>query len=95
VTRTTLICVSDDDRRRLFADQKPLLEIELAHALNGRSVAGHVVDLGSIPQKSLCTGTFEAEGIDYDVATGILRVEIVQPGSCVIHTTVYEYAHKR
>jgi hypothetical protein len=95
VTGTTLICVSDDDRRKLFANQKPLLEIELTHALNGRNVAGRVVDLGSIPQKGMCTGTFEAEGIDYDVATGILRVEIVPPGSCIIHTTVYEYAHRR
>jgi hypothetical protein len=94
VTGRTLICVSDDDRRRLFANQKPLLEIELVHALKGKNVVGHVVDLGSIPQKSTCTGTFEAEGIDYAVATGILRVEIIQPGSCVIHTTVYEYKHK-
>ncbi len=78
----------------MFANQKPLLEIELAHALSGRNVAGHVVDLGSIPQKSTCTGTFEAEGIDYDVATGILRVEIVPPGAGILHPTVYNYAHR-
>ena len=94
VRSTTLICVSDDDRRKLFSDEKPLLEVVLAHPLNGKSVAGHVVDLGSIPHKSTCGGTFEAEGIDYDVATGILRVEIIQPGSCIIHTTVYEYVQR-
>jgi hypothetical protein len=93
-TRTTLICASDDDRRKLFANEKPLLEIELAHALEGGSVAGHVVDLGSIPQQSRCTGTFEAEGVDYDVATGVLRVEIIQPGACIIKTTVYKYVRQ-
>jgi hypothetical protein len=94
-TRTTLICVSDDDSRTLFANEKPLLEIELAHALNGDSVKGHVVDLGPIPQRSTCTGTFEAEGVDFDVATGILRVEVVAPGKCVLTTKIYEYAHSR
>jgi hypothetical protein len=95
ITKTTLICASDDDSRKLFTNEKPLLEVQLAHALHGRSVRAHVVDLGSIPQRSRCTGTFEAEGVDYDVATGILRVEIIQPGSCVITTTVYEYERDR
>ena len=90
-TTTTLICASDDDSRKLFANEKPLLEIEVAHPLRGGSVTGHVVDLGSIPQRSTCTGTFEAEGVDYDVATGVLRVEIIQPGACIIKTTVYKY----
>ena len=88
---TTLICASDDDSRKLFANQKPLLEVVLPHALRGATVTGHVIDLGSIPQESTCTGTFEAEGVDYAVATGTLRVEIIQPGSCILHTTVYEY----
>ena len=50
-----------------------------------------MVDLGSIPQVSSCPGTFEAEGVDFDVTTGILRVEVIQPGSCILMTTVYEY----
>ena len=94
-TKTTLICASDDDSRKLYTNEKPLLEVDLAHALHGGSVAGHVVDLGPIPQHSTCSGTFEAEGVDYDVATGILRVEIIQPGACIIHTTIYEYVHDR
>jgi hypothetical protein len=93
-TKTTLICASDDDRRELFTNEKPLLEVELAHPLRGGSVHGHVVDLGSIPQRSKCKGTFEAEGVDYVTASGILRVEIIQPTPCLIHTTVYEYARK-
>ena len=92
-SKTTLICASDDDSLKLFTNQKPLLEVVLPHALNGTTVAGHVVDLGSIPQRSTCSGTFEAEGVDYAAASGTLRVEIIQPGSCIVHTTIYEYTH--
>lgn len=90
-SRTTLLCASDDSTAKLFSNDKPLLQVTLPHALDGRTVTGHVVDLGSIPQHSTCTGSFEAEGVDYDTATGIFRVEIIQPGSCILHTTVYEY----
>ncbi len=51
-----------------------------------------MTDLGPIPQSdSICSGGFEAEGLDYDPATGVLRVEVVQPGICAVVTTVYEY----
>ena len=91
VTPVRLICASDDDSRTLFPNEKPLLEIDLPRSLHGTSVKGHVVDLGSIPQESSCSGTFEAEGVDFDASTGILRVEIIQPGACILTTTVYEY----
>lgn len=92
VNATKLICASDDNSQTLFPEQKPLLEVDLAHAVTGGDVAGHVVDLGPIPQtNSICSGTFESEGVDYDVNTGILRVEIIQPSICAIVTTVYEY----
>ena len=80
VTSVKLICASDDDSRTLFRNEKPLVEVDLATSLQDGSVTGHVVDLGSIPQESSCSGTFEAEGIDYDVSTGILRVEIIPAG---------------
>ncbi|HZU58836.1 MAG TPA: hypothetical protein VFA06_23350 [Actinocrinis sp.] len=92
VTATKLICSSDDSSQSLFPDPKPLLEVDLAHAPTGGDVTGHVTDLGPIPQtNSICSGSFEAEGLDYDPTTGILRVEVVQPGVCVVATTVYEY----
>jgi len=59
--------------------------------VSGSTVSGHVIDLGSIPQQSAGSGKFEAEGVDYDPAAGILRVEMVQPGICEVATTVYEY----
>lgn len=91
VTATELICASDDSSESVFANQFPLLEVTLAAPLNGATVAGTVTDLGSIPQSSDCSGTFEPEGVDYDTATGVLRVEITQPGVCEVATTVYEY----
>jgi hypothetical protein len=91
VTAVRLICASDDDSRTLFPNQKPLLEVDLPHHLSGRTLTGHVVDLGAIPQQSTCSGTFEAEGVDFDSSSHILRVEVIQPGSCILKTTVYEY----
>jgi hypothetical protein len=92
VTATRLICASDDNSRSLFPERKPLLQVDLARSLTGGDVAGHVTDLGPIPQaNTICSGTFEAEGVDYDPSTGILRVEIIQPGVCEVATTVYEY----
>jgi hypothetical protein len=86
-----LICASDDDSESLFPNQKPLLEVTLPGPLRGANVKAHVIDLGSIPQQSTCSGTFEAEGVDFDTSTGTLRVEVIQPGSCILMTTVYEY----
>jgi hypothetical protein len=91
VAPARLICASDDDSKTLFPNEKPLLQVTLPRALHGRSVKAAVVDLGSIPQLSTCTGTFEAEGVDFDVSTGTLRVEVIQPGSCILKTTVFEY----
>ena len=91
VTATRLICASDDSTETLFSNDKPLLEVDLSAALTGKSVTGHVLDLGSIPQESVCSGTFEAEGVDYDPGTGVLRVEMIQPGVCEVVTTVYQY----
>ena len=91
VTPVKLLCVSDDSSKSLFANEKPLLEIDLPHSLHGTTLKGHVVDLGPIPQQSTCSGAFEAEGIDFDAATRILRVEIIQPASCILTTTIYEY----
>ena len=91
VTATELICASDDNSETIFANQFPLIEVTLAAPLNGSTVTGTVTDLGSIPQSSDCSGTFEPEGVDYDSATGTLRVEITQPSICEVATSVYEY----
>ena len=82
---TTLLCSSDDPEGSLFGITKPLLRIELSAAPNGSSdVTGHVTALRQLPLRSSCSGSFEAEGIDYDRRTGVLRVIVVSPGFCVL-----------
>ncbi|MET8772089.1 hypothetical protein [Streptomyces sp. NPDC004658] len=82
---TTLLCSSDDPEGSLFGVTKPLLQIDLSAPPNGTSdVSGHVAALRQLPLRSSCSGTFEAEGIDYDRRSGILRVIVVSPGFCVL-----------
>ncbi|MEU9308643.1 hypothetical protein [Streptomyces sp. NPDC048256] len=82
---TTLLCASDDPAGTLFGIIKPLLRIDLSAEPNGTSdVTGHVTALRQLPLRSSCSGTFEAEGIDYDRRSGTLRVIVVSPGFCVL-----------
>ncbi|WP_232792320.1 hypothetical protein [Actinacidiphila yeochonensis] len=81
---TSLVCASDDATKDVF-------EVDLPHALDGTPVTGHVTGLFQLPQQSLCSGTFETEGVDYDTAAKVLRVEIVPPSVCEVATTVYSY----
>jgi len=84
VSATRLVCASDDAA-------KDVLQVDLPHALDGTPVTGHVSTLFQLPQDSICSGTFETEGIDYDPAARVLRVEIVSPSVCAVTTTVYSY----
>ncbi|MET7653275.1 hypothetical protein [Streptomyces sp. NPDC005486] len=82
---TTLLCASDDPAGTLFGVTKPLLRIDLSAEPNGTSdVTGHVTAVRQLPLRSSCSGTFEAEGIDYDRRSGTLRVIVVSPGFCVL-----------
>jgi hypothetical protein len=84
VSDTRLVCASDDAA-------KDVIQVDLPHALDGTPVTGQVSTLFQLPQDSVCSGTFEAEGIDYDPSARVLRVEIVSPGVCEVATTVYQY----
>ncbi|WP_439941134.1 hypothetical protein [Streptomyces sp. BBFR115] len=91
VTDTRLLCASDDGSKSLFPEDRPLLQVDLDHKLDGGPVTGHVASLFALPQRSVCSGTFEAEGVDYDAARGVLRAEVVPPSVCKVTTTVYSY----
>ncbi|MFI2640565.1 hypothetical protein [Streptomyces sp. NPDC018610] len=91
VDGTRLLCASDDGSRSLFPEDRPLLQVDLDHALDGSPVTGHVTSLFALPQRSVCSGTFEAEGVDYDAARGVLRAEVVPPSVCKVATTVHSY----
>ncbi|MBQ0826828.1 hypothetical protein [Streptomyces tagetis] len=82
---TTLLCSSDDPEGSLFGMTKPLLQVDLSAAPTGAGdVTGRVTALRQLPLRSACSGSFEAEGIDYDRRTGTLRVIVVSPGFCVL-----------
>lgn len=91
VTATRLVCASDDGSGELFPQSRPLLQVDLPHPLDGEPVTGRVSSLFGLPQRSVCKGTFEAEGVDYDSGTGTLRAEVIAPGVCAAATTVYAY----
>jgi hypothetical protein len=80
----TLLCSSDDGATDLFGIAKPLLRLDLDRTLDGHDVTAHVTALRALPLSSLCSGTFEVEGTDYDPTTGTLRVIVMSPGFCVV-----------
>ncbi|MEU3508277.1 hypothetical protein ABZ733_10145 [Streptomyces longwoodensis] len=81
---TTLLCSSDDPEGSLFGMTKPLLQIDLSAQPGSSDVSGHVTALRQLPLRSGCSGSFEAEGVDYDRRTATLRVIVVSPGFCAL-----------
>ncbi|NKQ28968.1 hypothetical protein [Streptomyces galbus] len=81
---TTLLCSSDDPEGSLFGMTKPLLQVDLSAQPGSSDATGHVTALRRLPLRSGCSGSLEAEGIDYDRRTGTLRVIVVSPGFCVL-----------
>jgi hypothetical protein len=65
--------------------------VDLPRKLNGQPITGAVKSLFALPQRGVCTGTCEAEGVDYDVRAGTLRAEVIPPGVCAVATAVYAY----
>ncbi|MQY05887.1 hypothetical protein [Actinomadura macrotermitis] len=91
VNPTTLVCATDDTGTDLFPTTKQLLQIKLHRPLRAGDTTARVTSLGQVPLISKCTGEFETEGVDYDRATGLLRVEVVPPAPCDADTTVYAF----
>ncbi|MEU8570416.1 hypothetical protein AB0C51_19055 [Streptomyces pathocidini] len=91
VTATRLVCASDDHATDLWPNPLPLHQIDLERPLDGGAVTGHVTSIGALEQESACSGTFEAEGVDYHAGSGTLRALVIQPGICILATTEYRY----
>jgi hypothetical protein len=91
VTDTRLVCASNDATGTLFPEIRPLLQVDLPRKLDGQPITGSVKSLFPLPQRSGCTGSFETEGVDYDVTSGTLRAEVIPPGVCAVATAVYSY----
>jgi hypothetical protein len=88
---TQLLCSTDDPDTDLWPTPHQLLQIDLPGPLAGAAVTAQVKSLGELPTESVCPGTFEVEGIDYDQASGDLRVDIVPPLPCGVFTTIYRF----
>lgn len=87
---TRLLCAADDPSTDLWPTPKQLLQVDLPRPLDGRPITGHVTSLGELPMQSVCSGTFEVEGID--VSGSQLLVEVTPPSPCnYAVTTVYRY----
>lgn len=91
VTDTRLVCASNDVSGTLFPEIRPLLQVDLPRKVDGQPMTGAVKSLFALPQRSVCTGTFETEGVDYDVNSGTLRAQMIPPGVCAVATAVYAY----
>lgn len=85
---TELVCSVDDAVKRL-------VKVDLAAPLSGTDVTGTVAQLGKLPTFSTCKpsekGGYETEGVDFDPPTQLLRVEVIPPPFCYIHTDQYTY----
>ncbi|QEU90357.1 hypothetical protein [Streptomyces kanamyceticus] len=88
---TRLVCASNDASKELFPEDRPVLQVDLERPLDGKPVTGRVSSLFASPQRSICSGSFETEGVDYDSERRTLRVEVVPPSVCLVTTAVYAY----
>ena len=88
VTGTQLVCSVDDATKRLVA-------LDLAAPLDGSDTTATVTQLGKLPTFSDCApsdkGGYEAEGVDFDPATQLLRVQVIPPPYCFVKTDQYTY----
>ncbi|MEU3737320.1 hypothetical protein AB0E78_09650 [Streptomyces sp. NPDC032198] len=91
VSDTRLVCASNDASKELWPEDRPVLQVDLERALDGKQVTGKVTSLFAAPQRSICRGTFETEGVDYDAGRRTLRAEVVPPAPCLVTTSVYAY----
>jgi hypothetical protein len=91
VSATRLLCSTNDEGTDLWPTPRQLLEVNLVAPLVGAATSAQVTSLGELPTESICPGTFEVEGIDYDATAGDLRVDIVPPAPCSVLTTIYRF----
>ncbi|MFT4087882.1 MAG: hypothetical protein QM658_12185 [Gordonia sp. (in: high G+C Gram-positive bacteria)] len=87
MTATELVCASDKPDKAVYT-------ISLARALGpSPSTTGTVRREFAVPRLSACRGSYEIEGIDYDVARHVLSVAMIDPSPCLLNTKVFRYRH--
>jgi hypothetical protein len=96
---TSLVCAADDPVAERGFPRKYTFEVILPHPLDGSTITGHVLSIGAVPEQSTCAPTgvgswpadYEVEGVDVDPTTGLLRVEMIPPGSCGVTGDLWVY----
>jgi hypothetical protein len=91
VDATRILCSTNDANTDLWPTPRQLLQVDLAGPLTGTAVTAQVTLLGELPTESLCPGTFEVEGIEFESTSGDFRVEVVPPSLCRVLTTIYRF----
>ena len=94
IDERTLLCSTDDPSVDLWGIRRQLLEVRLDATPSDVDVSGQVTCLGALPLVSLCPGTFEVEGLDFDRISGVLRVAIVPPPPCKLLTTIVSFERR-
>jgi hypothetical protein len=95
VDPVTMLCSTNDPGTDLWPVARQLLQVDLERPLDGSQVSGRVSCLGALPRESYFPGTFEVEGIDYDFASGDLRVVVIPPPPCKwVTVTVYRFRRR-
>ncbi|QIS11501.1 hypothetical protein [Nocardia arthritidis] len=89
---TTLLCTSDVPNGG--GTTPTLLEVSWSGVLDGKDKSAMVRSVGTLPQLSVCHGTFESEGLDYDPASGNLTVVVNKPIPCKMQSSVYTFTRK-
>lgn len=84
---TTLVCSTNDPGRDLFPVPRQLLDIRLAHPIDGRSVTASVSLLGAVPTIDACRRPPEVEGIDVHAR----RMLVAVVSGCRSTTTTFRY----
>ncbi|GLZ33554.1 hypothetical protein Lesp02_57420 [Lentzea sp. NBRC 105346] len=84
-----ILCGTSDAFNDLYPTSMSFLQLDLNRPLRGQDVRAHVRWLGQVPIDGTCTGNYVTEGVDYDPATGLMRMSVNQP--CNAETAVYTF----
>lgn len=86
MTSTRLVCAADKPKQAVYS-------INLSEPLTPTSttVSGTVSHEFDVPRRSACGGSYEVEGIDYNVARRLLSVAVIDPSPCILNTKVFRY----
>ncbi|TWP51891.1 hypothetical protein FKR81_13670 [Lentzea tibetensis] len=94
INAVRILCGTSDNFNDLFPTSMSFLQLDLAGPVRGGDNRARIQRLGQVPMDGTCTGSFVTEGVDYDVATGLLRMSVNLPTPCSAETAVYTFRRR-